>query len=78
MIYKPDFALLGDSIIYLTTSSKPASNVKSLPERFGIKFISGAGGLGGGICRRVFSSCFRRASLAAACITEIFISKFII
>ena len=32
----------------------------------GKKLNSGAGGLGGGISKRVFSSCLRRASLAAA------------
>merc|ERR1719348_1094179 len=33
----------------------------------GMKCISGGGGFGGGICNSVFSSCFLRASLAAAC-----------
>lgn len=32
----------------------------------GRKLNSGAGGLGGGISRRVFSNCLRKASLAAA------------
>lgn len=32
-----------------------------------MKCISGGGGLGGGICSKVFSNCFLRASLAAAC-----------
>ena len=40
--------------------------MNSLLAAEGRKLNSGAGGLGGGISRRVFSSCFRRASLAAA------------
>lgn len=41
--------------------------MNSLLAADGKKLNSGAGGFGGGISRRVFSSCFRRASLAAAC-----------
>lgn len=40
--------------------------MNSLLAALGRKLISGAGGLGGGISSSVFSSCFRRASLAAA------------
>lgn len=40
--------------------------MNSLLAAEGRKLNSGAGGLGGGISRRVFSSCFRKASLAAA------------
>ena len=40
--------------------------MNSLLAAEGKKLNSGAGGLGGGISRRVFSSCFRRASFAAA------------
>lgn len=40
--------------------------MNSLLAAEGRKLNSGAGGLGGGISRRVFSNCFRRASLAAA------------
>lgn len=40
--------------------------MNSLLAAEGRKLNSGAGGLGGGISRRVFSSCLRRASLAAA------------
>lgn len=41
--------------------------MNSLLAAEGRKLNSGAGGLGGGISRRAFSSCFRKASLAAAC-----------
>lgn len=41
--------------------------MNSLLAALGRKFISGAGGLGGGISSSVFSSCLRSASLAAAC-----------
>lgn len=40
--------------------------MNSLLAAEGRKLNSGAGGLGGGISRRVFSSCLRKASLAAA------------
>lgn len=40
--------------------------MNSLLAAEGRKLNSGAGGLGGGISKRVFSSCFRKASLAAA------------
>lgn len=40
--------------------------MNSLLAAEGRKLNSGAGGLGGGISRRVFSNCLRRASLAAA------------
>ncbi|TNN32515.1 hypothetical protein EYF80_057323 [Liparis tanakae] len=40
--------------------------MNSLLAAEGRKWSSGAGGLGGGISSRVFSSCFLRASLAAA------------
>lgn len=40
--------------------------MNSLLAAEGRKLNSGAGGFGGGISRRVFSSCFRSASLAAA------------
>lgn len=40
--------------------------MNSLLAAEGRKLNSGAGGLGGGISSRVFSSCLRRASLAAA------------
>lgn len=51
---------------FWTTSSSPTKYMNSLLAAEGRKLNSGAGGLGGGISRRVFSSCFRRASLAAA------------
>lgn len=55
------------STIHLTASSRPTSIINSaLVLMFGIKFISGGGGFGGGIWSKVFSSCRRRASLAAA------------
>lgn len=41
--------------------------MNSLLAAEGRKLKSGAGGLGGGISNNVFSSCLRRASLAAAC-----------
>lgn len=40
--------------------------MNSLLAAEGRKLNSGAGGLGGGISRRVFSNCLRKASLAAA------------
>lgn len=42
--------------------------MNSLLAADGRKLNSGAGGLGGGISSRVFSNCFLRASLAAACL----------
>lgn len=41
--------------------------MNSLLAAEGRKLKSGAGGLGGGISNKVFSSCLRRASFAAAC-----------
>lgn len=41
--------------------------MNSLLAAEGRKLNSGAGGLGGGISRSVFSNCLRSASLAAAC-----------
>lgn len=41
--------------------------MNSLLAAEGRKLKSGAGGFGGGISNNVFSSCLRRASLAAAC-----------
>lgn len=62
-IYKPLWMV---SSRFCTTSSSPTRQMNSLLAAEGRKLNSGAGGLGGGISRRVFSSCFRRASLAAA------------
>lgn len=51
-----------------TTSSSPSRVVKSVLFKLGIKIQSAGGGLGGGICKRVFSSCLRKANFAAACL----------
>ena len=61
-------SFLSRSRMVFTTSSSPTRITNSLLAALGRKCSSGGGGFGGGICRRVFSSCLRNASLAAACL----------
>jgi len=64
-LFKVGFPSL--SRIMSTISSRPTSIIKSILFTFGITFQSAEGGLGGGICNRVCSSCLLNAALAALC-----------
>lgn len=58
--------IAGSLVMKSTTCSRPTKYINSVLDGFGTKCISGGGGFGGGICNKVFSSCFLKANLAAA------------